>query len=268
MKYNKFFIFNKKKYVVRNDIEAFSFFYLYFLFRPKFKVHIVKKIFFVFDRLILTTLKLFFIVKINNFFPTKRLNEKYLIKRNGVGNWPSIIKLYKDDEKYYIVKIFSNQHFFNKEVTFLQKYFINKTSIKFPNYRIIHNNQIQYEFIPIMNLATQIRLGLLNYREIIHIYKKICEFLDLLYKDQIVLIHGDLTPDNIYCFKKDFYIIDYSDSHTYNKDYDKFILLKRLIEDYFGIEKKDEIEKFAMFDKSKIKSFEKHYQQVLDMKHT
>jgi len=81
------------------------------------------------------------------------------------------------------------------------------------------------------------------------------------------LIHGDLTPDNIYYNTNSIYIIDYADSHVFDKDYDKFILLKRLISDYFGIENKELIEKYAKFDISKIKTFEMHYQHLLAIKH-
>ncbi len=110
-------------------------------------------------------------------------------------------------------------------------------------------------------------MGVFNFFELIDLYKKICISLDLLYKDKIVLIHGDLTPDNIYYYKNDLYILDFADSHIYDKDYDKFTLLKRLISDYFGIENNELVNKFSMFDTLKIKSFERYYQHLLAIKH-
>ena len=266
-KHNTFFVF-KKKYLVRNDAEAFSLFYSYFLFRPRFKINLCKKLFFILDQVIFRILKLCFTLKINTLFPLRKsLNEKFLIKRTGGGSWPCTIELYKKKNKYYIIKNFSDKHSFEKEILFLQKYYVNESSIKFPEYEIIGNNQIQYEFIPGTNLATQIRLGVFNFFELIDLYRRICISLDVLYKDKIVLIHGDLTPDNIYYYKNDIYILDFADSHIYDKDYDKFTLLKRLISDYFGIENNELVNKFSMFDTLKIKSFEMYYQHLLAIKH-
>jgi len=166
-----------------------------------------------------------------------------------------------------IIKTFSDKDSFEKERSFLQKYYVNESSIKFPEYDIIGNIQIRYEFIPAPNLATQIRSGALNFSEIIDLYNKFCTSLDLLYKSQIVLIHGDLTPDNIYYYKNNIYIIDYADSHVFDKDYDKFILLKRLISDYFGIENKEQIEKICYVRHIKNKIIEMHYQHLLAIKH-
>jgi thymidylate kinase len=266
-KHNTFFVF-KKKYIVRNDAEAFSLFYSYFLFRPRFKINLFKKLFCIVDRVVFRILKLCFTLKINTLFPLRKsLNEKFLIKRTGGGSWPCTIELYKNKNKYYIIKNFSDKHSFEKEVTFLQKYYVNESTIKFPAYEIIGNNQIQYEFIPGTNLATQIRLGGFNFFELIDLYNKICISLDILYKDKIVLIHGDLTPDNIYYYKNELYILDFADSHIYDKDYDKFTLLKRLISDYFGIENNELVKKYSMFDTLKIKTFEMYYQHLLAIKH-
>lgn len=265
---NTFLVLKKNKYIVRNDAEAFSLFYSYFLFRPRFKINPIKKIFFIMDRFFLEILKICFTLRITDLLPSRKcLDENFLIKRTGGGSWPCTIELYKDHDRYHIIKTFSDKDSFEKERSFLQKYYFNESSIKFPEYNITGNNQIRYEFIPAPNLATQIRSGAINFLEIIDIYNKFCTSLDLLYKSQVVLIHGDLTPDNIYYNTNSIYIIDYADSHVFDKDYDKFILLKRLISDYSGIENKELIEKFATFDISKIKSFEMHYQHLLAIKH-
>lgn len=263
-----FLVLKKNKYIVRNEAEAFSLFYSYFLFRPRFKINSIKKIFFVMDRFFLKILKLCFTLRITDLLPSRKCpDENFLIKRTGGGSWPCTIELYKDHDRYHIIKTFSDKDSFEKERSFLQKYYFNESSIKFPEYNITGNEQIRYQFITAPNLATQIRSGALNFSELIDLYKKICTSLDLLYKNQMVLIHGDLTPDNIYCYQNNIYVIDYADSHVFDKDYDKFILLKRLISDYFGNENKELIEKFAMFDISKIKSFEMHYQHLLAIKH-
>ena len=54
------FVLKNNKYIVRNNAEAFSLFYSYFLFRPRFKIKLIKKIIFVMDRFFLEILKLFF----------------------------------------------------------------------------------------------------------------------------------------------------------------------------------------------------------------
>lgn len=269
MKTGSYLIVKKNKYIVKNDFESFSLFYLYFLFRPQFKSNIIKKMFFVFDKSLFRILKLFFISKINRLylFKKKFLNKNFLVQRIGTGKRPSIIELYKSNEQYYIIKKFHDTCFFKKEILFLQKYFKNKSSIKFPAYKILDNNQIQYEFIQTQNLATQIRLGYFKFKEIIDIYNSFCNSLDKLFKNQTTLIHGDLTPDNIYYYKNNFYVIDYSDSHIYDKDYDKFILLERLISDYFVIGNKNKIRKFDKFSESKVKLFRTHRKQYLEKKH-
>ncbi|MCK5122940.1 MAG: hypothetical protein KAQ87_02225 [Candidatus Pacebacteria bacterium] len=271
MKTSSYLIVKKNKYIIKNDFESFSLFYMYFLFRPQFRLSTLKKIFSIFDKFLFKILKLFFILKINKlffiFFKRKYLNKEFLIQRIGTGRQPSIVELSKNDKQYYIIKKFHNAHLFKKEVLFLQKYFENKSSIKFPAYKIVNNNQIRYEFIQIQNLATQIRLGYFKFEEIIDIYNSFCNSLDKLFKNQTTLIHGDLTPDNIYYHKNNFYVIDYSDSHLYDKDYDKFILLERLSSDYFMIGNKKKIREFNKFSKSKIKLFRTHRKQCLEKKH-
>lgn len=267
-KQRKTFLVLKKKYTVRNNAEAFSLFYSYFLFRPRFKINSFKKLFVMIDMFFFKILKLCFILKINNIFPSKMsLNENFLIRRTGGGGWSCTIELYKKNGQYHIIKNYSDKNSFEKEKCFLKKYFVNEASIKFPDYEIIGSNKIRYEFIQAQNFATQIRSGYFSFSEIMDLYNKFCASLDLLYKDQIVLIHGDLTPDNIYYYKNNMYIIDYADSHIFDMDYDKYVLLKRLIDDYFGIEKAELIQEYASFDVSKIESFKMHYQQLIAIKH-
>lgn len=267
-KEHKNFITLKKKYTVRNNIEAFSLFYSYFLFRPTIKINLFKKLFHIIDRSFFQILKLCFIFKINNLFPSKKSPDaNFLIRRIGIGDWPCTIELHKNDSKYYIIKIYSNIISFEKEKCFLEKYYFNKSPIKLPEYEIIGSDRIRYEFIQTKNFATQIRSGYFSFPEIIDIYIKFCKHLDILYKDEITLIHGDLSPDNIYYYENGVYLIDYADSHIFDKDYDKYVLLKRLINDYYGVENEELIRKYASFDASKIEYFKIHYQHLTAIKH-
>ena len=63
-------------------------------------------------------------------------DENFLIKRTGRGTWPCTIELYKDNDRYHIIKNFSDKDSFEKERAFLQKYYFNESSIKFPEYDI------------------------------------------------------------------------------------------------------------------------------------
>ena len=72
------------------------------------------------------------------------------------------------------------------------------------------------------------------------------------------LIHGDLTPDNVYYVDGVFYLIDFSDSEFYLSSFDKYTFLKRAFEDFgFPLIKlknyflPDEIEKLETHLKSK-----------------
>jgi len=139
---NTFLVLKKNKYIVRNDAEAFSLFYSYFLFRPRFKINSIKRIFFIMDPFFLKILKLCFALRINDLLPSKKhLDDNFLIKRTGGGSWPCTIELYKDHDRYHIIKNFSGKDSFEKERSFLQKYYFNESSIKFPEYDILGNTK-------------------------------------------------------------------------------------------------------------------------------
>ena len=216
------------KCLIKNDFETFNLFYNFLLHRPAFK-H--KLLVYVFDFFVYFTAIIFFKTKINLLF-SKNLAEDFLIKKTGSGNYPnSIILKRKEQNKLIIRKEFCNKDFLEKERKYFLKYQKNNTKISLPFF-IFSDNYLEYLFINHPSLKMEINCGKYSKSQILNIFEKISSSLDILYKKEKCLIHGDLTPDNIYLLNDKIYFIDYSDSEIYFKDYDKFTLLKKMLRNY------------------------------------
>ena len=218
---------------IRNDFETFKLLYNFFLHRPPFQLKILV---YFFDFFIYFIAIIFFKTKINLLF-SKNLTEDFLIRRAGSGNCPNVIILKRNKySKPTIRKEFSNKDFLKMEQEYFLKYYKNDAGINLP-FLTFNSNYLEYPFINYPSLKMEINRGRYSKSQILVIFKKISSSLDILYKKEKCLIHGDLTPDNIYLLDDKIYFIDYSDSEVYFRDYDKFTLLKKMLKSYLKNEK-------------------------------
>jgi len=252
----------ENEYLIRNDFETFKIFYRFFLFRPVFKLKILL---FLFERFIYTLAFVFFKLKINLLFSSS-LDNDFLIKRTGVGNYPNIITLKKNNQERIIIKKeFHNKNILERELNYLSKYYKNNAGINLPFF-IAHKNYLEYCFINHSCLALEIKQRKYSTIQIINLFEKISSSIDRLYKSKNkCLIHGDLTPDNIYIINDKIYFIDYSDSEIYFKDFDKFTLLNKMFKDY-GKNKKEIINYLKKYNLDRIE-FWKHLENKKITKH-
>lgn len=225
----------ENEYLIRNDFETFKIFYRFFLFRPVFKPKILL---FFFESFIYIIALVFFKLKINLLF-SKNFNNKFLIKRIGTGNYPSVVTLSKDTHKKLVIKKkFNNKNIFERELKYFSEYYNNDTAINLPSF-IFHKDFTECFFIKAPSLSIEIKHGKYSKKQIFNIFEKISFSLNILYGSKNkCLIHGDLTPDNIYLISGKVYFIDYSDSEIYFKNFDKFTLLNKMLKDYGENKKK------------------------------
>lgn len=236
----KYITIKKGKYYIKNDFDAFKLFYNYFLFRPKIRNKIFKKIFFLINIFVLFIIRLIFSFKINYILPTINNNQNFLVRREGKGNYKNVVTLYKEGEKFVIDKKVYNSDSLEREVKFLKLYYTNTAGITIPKYSIdFHSKIIKYEFLMQPCLATEIRIGKFNRHEALNLYAKICDNLKNMYGNEKAYTHGDLSPDNIYLINGNIYLIDFTDAEYLPIYYDFLFLLYRILQEYDRLDIED-----------------------------
>lgn len=232
--------FKNGKYHIKNEYCAFKLFYNYFLFRPRIRNKLFKKIIFFIDILGITVLKIFFSLRLYYFLPTTNLNQNFLVSRTGVGNYRNIVTLYEEDSNVIIGKKYHDLNSFKREIKFLELYSINTTKIKVPKHSIDFNSKtIKYEFLSHPCFTTEMRRGRIDRNEALRIFVKIAENLKKLYRSEIAYIHGDISPDNIYLINSNIYLIDFSDAEYLPIFYDFLFLLYRILQEYDEFDMED-----------------------------
>jgi len=262
MEYLKF-----RKYEIGNGLEPLLIFYDTFLSRPILPIF-MRKILYLLDRFIRAMLVLFTVVKMNKIVFRQKSEETFIIRRFGKGkNRTKIILRKVSSNQFKIYKYYQNKRLLKHDLDFYNKYNKKVRKIALPEFRVKKGNIAEINFIRAPNLATQIRLGFFNGNQLFDIFRRLSKYLDKLYANgsNKTLIHGDLSPDNIYYVDGYFYLIDYGDSHMYYKNYDKYILLKRLLVDYCGKADKRIIRKY--FPLNEINKFENHLTKLEAKKH-
>lgn len=255
---NKYITIRRSKYLVRDDLESFILFYNYFLNRSNRHPRVLYEIINTLNTLLI---KAFFRLRLNIFLRKIELEKNFLVQRRSNGKHPSVVRLVKKDKSYLIQK-YNNPKILNREKEFYDMYYKNKSPIQLPS-MTIKDNYIELPFIKQKTLSTLIRESYYTWPELISIIDNLTKGLDILYGDSNrCLIHGDLTPDNVYYMDGIFTIIDYSDSEYYESGFDKFLFVKRVLSDY---EIKDmNLEKY--FSNKEIVRFQKHLEGKINDK--
>lgn len=161
---------------------------------------------------------------------TKPLSNSFLIQRTGAGRNPNIITLYKIDNKYSILKSFTDESQFQNEVEFLNKY--QNRNLKIPRFSI-KENTINYAFTIGTRLGDEISYGRYTSDQLITLTDRFKLELEKFYCNSStdVLIHGDMGLANIfYDSQNGFTIVDFSDSEIYKPRYDLFTFVTQIIQ--------------------------------------
>lgn len=222
-------------YYIKNDLKSLLIYYDYFsqgISLPKIINHkFISKILHIFIRYLI-----FALYKTNLhtvLYKKIKINDNAVIIVNGKGKWRSTIKLIEKENKLLIVKKIKNNLLFKNEMKFYNKYKTNNSNIKLPICKFIkHSNQIEMEFLRLKSFQRLINEGTYNFNDSLDLLNKInCE-IKSLYKTNFSLVHGDLWPENIYVDENQYYLIDYTDSHTNLIRYDSYTLLYALLLSY------------------------------------
>jgi len=253
-----------KKYIISCDIKTLWIFYNCFLPRPNLYFRINKLVLF-WEKIGWGLLLILYYLQILKFFSQNLEDTSFLIKRLGLGSEEkkSFIYLKKVSQKYIIIKKSKDKEMVTKNLEFYKKYSSKECKfISLPKNKKIDDNTLSVEFLLEQNFATKIRKGYFNWEELENLYIEFVKALRDLYGSEKTLIHGDLTPDNVYFFNKKFYIIDYNESHIYDIRFDEYLFLTRMLIDYYGSLKESILYKY--FNEKDVLKFEKHAIKIKD----
>ncbi|MCQ1536892.1 hypothetical protein FTO70_14670 [Methanosarcina sp. KYL-1] len=233
---SKYICLRGGKYLVRNDYNAFSIFYNYFLDTPHVKSTMIKKLFTILRSLFLKIIKMYFTLRLNRYIKCVCNNSNYLICRKGTGNYSNIIFLCEENHNLYILKKNSSFDFFKRELKFLDFYYLDMQNLdlQIPRYSIESYEKmiLRYDFLQKASFISEIRNGNLDIIDSLNIYIKICNQLKHLYKDKFAYVHGDLTPTNVILGEEKIFLIDYTDSEYLPTFYDYLCLLYSILIEY------------------------------------
>ena len=265
MKYIKL---KNKKYEIRNDLESMLIFYDNFLFRPIFPIY-AKSFLCTLDKILRIVIILFVEMRLNKLIFRTKLKHDFTLRRFGEGKNATIITLKKvSDNNFKLCKYYKSKELLKHDLDFYSKYNRKNKYINLPIFKISGDKVAEISFIKKQNLAAKIKLGFFNENQLEQIFNELNENLERLYGGNPldkVLVHGDLSSDNVYYDNGIFSVIDYGDSHIYYKNYDKYIFLRRISIDYYGKINKKLIRKY--FSDNEINKFEKHLSEFMSNKY-
>lgn len=240
----------EEKYLVKNELEPFLIFYEYFLFRTD---KIPWLLYRAFNFINILVIYIIFKLGLNSFFRTKIMGQEFLIERKGKGKNFSITRLVREGgqccvRKYNIPEILDN------EFAFYLEYRDNVSRIKLPR-MTRKDDYVESSFLKCKSLICLLREKFFSKQDVRDIISCFTEQLDILYNYQkTCLIHGDLTPDNIYITDDIFYVIDYADAEHYLPGFDKYTFIKRILR----YRKMDARDLKNYFSAEEIVQFEEH----------
>lgn len=252
-----------KKYLVRNDKESILIFFRYFIDKPPFLLNrfLSRAFYSCFERFLAFC---YLPIMGRLLFNERGLEEGFIIRRLGGGEELSRVELFKKGKGFVVRKIFSKKDDLKREMAFINEYKNCSKLIKLPKCQEIDDQTIEFEFIEKQNFEIDLKLGYINKRKALNLYKDISVELKAIYNKKPALIHGDLTPCNMYLKDNKIYIIDFSDSHFYDSNFDSYVLLREIC--FIFSDKKRDILK-QNFSNKEINSFERHLLEVRNKKH-
>jgi tRNA A-37 threonylcarbamoyl transferase component Bud32 len=215
-----------KNYYIRDDLRSIIIYFDYFsqgiTLPTLLRAQLMKKAIHKFLRIAVIAI---YFTKLYKFaYSSLRLDDNSLIIMKSRGERNNTVKLVEQDRQLLIVKKVHDKKTFLKEKRFYNKYFRNSSRIKLPKHTFHANNSIHIEFLRHKSLQRLAIDGTVNLTEALRHYQILKKELIKLYNDQS-LIHGDLWLTNIVVTEENYFLIDYSESHSNNANYDLYVLL-------------------------------------------
>jgi len=175
------------------------------------------------------------------------INDDFIIKMVGKGEWSNEITLIERGGKLLILKKVKDNEIFEKEKTFYQTYYKNNSDILLPKYKFNDNNIIEMEFIQSKSFERLINEGIISFKQALIFFNLFSKRLLVFYsknnkKDN--LIHGDLGISNIFILSNKYdrvYLIDFSESFKFTYKYDLYVLLKSIFLNFGLIKNTDRV---------------------------
>ena len=263
----KYTYIKRNNFYIKNNYESLKFFIKYIHVGrevPKAANHQFIRYFF--NKTFSFLIFFFYVSGLFSFFTKKeKLEENFVCRRIGKGNWPNIITIKKEKGKYWVYKKVHSKKEYKKENKFYETYKNNKSKIKLPKHYFLKEGVIKIEFIKYKNFEKIIKQGLYSEKELYKIFKILVEEIINLYKDKKgkYFIQGDFGLQNLFVNKKDkkIMLIDYSDCFKGSFYYDiyvlhsqlsKFLSEKKLQQIICEVLKKNKLKKINLYKQNKL----------------
>lgn len=242
---------NFKNYKIQNNAESLLLCHDYFLSYPIVPTHALKKIMALIRYLLRLLLRFIYFLRFNTLFPQQIINDEFLVCKKSRRKNGAKITLRRAGGQLVIIKEYYNTDVLDKELYFLSLYGKADSALHFVPLTKINDRTAIMPFIRRCNLAMEICLGDISEKQLFLIYENLSLALDDAYRGMPrneCLVHGDLGPTNVYRDGNFFYVIDFTDAHVYEKEFDKFYFLKRLLLYYYGTERADIMKRYFSFE--------------------
>lgn len=217
--------------LIKPSLEAFLISHKFFFSPPLFKALIIRRLFDYCSSLgvsVWYTLRLY---KLN--FSTIRSQDRFIVRFAGGGGWSAQITLRREEDQLYLYKELPSQKHYDSEKRFYDTYKCRQSSkLKFPKCEFFEKRKIvKTEFVELQSWERIIRGGGLSFNESLDLLHIFFSELDKVYSTEPSLIHGDLFISNVLLdLKREvFFVIDYTDSHEGELNFDKFTLLYSIL---------------------------------------
>lgn len=217
---------------IKNDISSLLLYFDYFspwIPLPKVmkKYTFARYVFYKLFRAIIVLI--FFTWLYKKLYEIVEMDEEFIIKIIGEGNWWNTVSLVKNNWELKIYKKVHSQEIYDKEKLFYNTYSKNSSNlICFPKMSFLDENIIEMEFIQLKTFEKQINEWYFSFQDSINKFFVLKKELQLLYKDNS-LIHWDMWDPNIFFTQSwKIYLIDLSDNFEFSYHYDLYVLYKKI----------------------------------------
>lgn len=211
------------------------------------------------------------------FYKIVELNDNAIVIFKGKGQWSSTVKLVRKNNTFKIVKIPYDKQYFMKEKEFYKEYVNQKSKIKLPTCTFTKDGLIEIEFLNTKSFQRLINEGSMNRKNALDHFNQIRKEYKKFYNISLSLIHGDMSPENLFIKNKNYYLIDFADSHMYTPHYDLYILIRSILFSFNNPNVNENMKNYSlntenvsnilMVDTSEVVKLEKHFQEQDITKH-
>jgi len=254
-----------RDFYIKNDLGSFLLFYDFFYELKVERYNFIDPV-----RLFLYYCQRFFLLSI--FFlkilrlicKLVHLEEDFIIKKEGSGNFGSDLFLFKTSAGYEIKKKFFSPEVYRIYKKYYLSFYKNSSKIIFPETTFDDNGLMAtVEFLALPSLMKLRTTGRLSFNKLVAIAGELNQELDKMYgSGELGLVHGDFSIINILPNKDKYYLIDYADAFEYKRKYDKYYLMKSILK-HAGVESVgyDLMSKYLTLSQVEFKEYEDIYEE-------